>query len=143
MKYGLYVIGTLGILAALTTVVFYRTEPSQTTLGAANLNSQQLANKLAEIDLEQAKYASTSYVQVLKNGVYPEYESRRLNVTIPQGMRIDVYNGLQGRGFDVIYETDTVFIKRSFGPENRENFRCDKLTPTTTTPSNFVNCVSL
>ena len=88
-------------------------------------NSEHLGAKPAEPTLDEtiatlyAKYGE--YIQVTSDGRLlvkgTEVTEATLSSKLPAGVKIDVYNGPQGNGYQIVRETATATISTGYGGE--------------------------
>lgn len=78
------------------------------------------------------------YLQIQPGNALPAYESgsvsEKLGKTIPDNMRIDVYEAPQGRGYQITYEEGGILHSIGYGPEAADRtFVITLLVPETAT----------
>jgi len=81
------------------------------------------ATAVAEVSGLEQEYMSKygRYLQVMPGNTLPSYESgsvqAKFGKTIPESVRIDVYESPHGKGYQIMYEENGVFHSVGYGPE--------------------------
>jgi hypothetical protein len=102
--------------AAPVEVVGEATPPAQPAISGA-------AESVGEIGVLEQEYMSKygRYLQVMPGNTLPSYESgsvqAKFGKALPENIRIDVYEGPHGKGYQIYYEEDGVAHSVGYGPE--------------------------
>ncbi|OGG50463.1 hypothetical protein A2763_01670 [Candidatus Kaiserbacteria bacterium RIFCSPHIGHO2_01_FULL_54_36] len=94
--------------------------PAATTTPASPITTSTTVEDISALQ-ESYYQKSGKYLQILPGNQLPEYESgtvaEKLGANVPADVRVDVYAGPQGKGYQITYEEEGTIYIVGFGPE--------------------------